>query len=80
MNTNDVVAKRITQLLREKHCSQYRLEQKSCIYHGVMSRIMSGKNYSITLATVYKIARGFDMIISSFLNDKMFDSDDIEVE
>ena len=41
---------------------------------------MTGKNKGITLATIYKIARGFDMTVSQFLDDEMFNSDDIEVE
>ncbi len=80
MNTNDVVAKRILQLLSERKMTQYKLEQKSCVYHGAMNRILTGKNKGITLATVYKIARGFDMTVSEFLGDEMFDSPDIEVE
>ena len=52
MNTNDVVAKRILQLLNENKISQYKLEQKSCVYHGAMNRILNGKNKGITLATV----------------------------
>ncbi len=80
MNTNDVVAKRIKQLLKERHLTQYKLEQKSCVYHGAMNRILTGKNQGITLATVYKIARGFDMTVSEFLGDEMFNSEDIDVE
>lgn len=80
MNTNDAVAQRILQLLRERNLSQYKLEQKSCVYHGAMNRIITGKNKGITLATVYKIARGFNMTVSEFLGDEMFNSEDIDVE
>ncbi len=80
MNTNDVVAKRILQLLNERKISQYKLEQKSCVYHGAMNRILTGKNKGITLATVYKIARGFNMTVDQFMNDDIFRSEDIEVE
>ncbi len=80
MNTNDVVAKRIKQLTDERNMTLYKLEQKSCVYNGAMNRIMTGKNKGITLATIYKIARGFDMTVSQFLDDEMFNSDDIEVE
>ncbi len=80
MNTNDVVAKRICQLLKDHKISQYKLEQKSCVYHGAMNRILTGKNKGIMLATIYKLARAFDMTVSEFLNDDIFNSDDIEVE
>lgn len=78
MTTNDVVAKRIAQLLREKHCSQYYIEQKSCIFHGSLDHIMRGTNNTIRLDTLYKIASGFDMTIREFLDDPMFDSETIE--
>lgn len=80
MNTNDVVAKRILQLLNERHLTQYKLEQRSCVYHGAMNRILTGKNKGITLATIYKIARGFNMTIDEFFNDDIFRSDDIDVD
>lgn len=80
MNTNDVVAKRILQLMKEKGYTQYKIEQRSCVYHGAMNRILTGKNKSVTLATIYKLARGFNMTVSEFLSDEMFDSEDIEVE
>ena len=59
MNTNDAVAKRISQLLIERRMTQYKLEQKSC---------------------VYKLARGFDMTVNEFLNDELFDNDNIDVD
>ncbi len=80
MNTNDAVAKRISQLLIERRMTQYKLEQKSCVYHGAMNRILNLKNKSVTLATVYKLARGFDMTVNEFLNDELFDNDNIDVD
>lgn len=80
MTTNDVIAKRVLQLMKEKQYTQYKIEQKSCVYHGAMNRILTGKNKSVTLATIYKLARGFDMTISDFLNDEIFNSDDIDLD
>lgn len=50
----------------------YRLEQKSGIYHGAMDRILKGQNHTATLCTLYRLARGFDMDILTFLNDDVF--------
>lgn len=80
MNTNDAVAKRITQLLAERNISQYKLEQKSGVYHGAMNRIMTSKNKSVTLVTVYKLAHAFDMSVVEFLDDEIFCFDEIEIE
>lgn len=80
MTTNDAVAKRILKLMEEKHLSQYKIEQKSAVYRGAMSRILNFQNKSVTLATVYKLARGFDMTVLEFLDDELFADDNIEVE
>ena len=80
MTVNDAVAKRISKLLREKDMSQYRLEQLSGIQHGSMQCIMNGRNKTVTLSTVIMIARGFDMPLTKFLDDDIFDSEDLETE
>ncbi len=81
MTTNDAVAKRIKELLIKKNMTLYRLEQKSGIYHGAMDRILKGQNNTVTLCTLYKLARGFDMDILTFFNDEIFiDTDELEID
>lgn len=80
MTTNEIVAKRVLQLMRERNMTQYRVEQRSGVYHSVMSRVLHNRNSTITLATVYKLANGFDMSLREFLDDDIFCSEDIEVE
>ena len=80
MTVNDAVAKRILKLLREKNISQYRLEQSSGIQHGSMQCIMNGRNKTVTLTTVFMLARGFGMSVPEFLNDEIFRSEDLEIE
>ena len=80
MTVNDAVAKRISQLLREKNISQYRLEQESGIQHGSMQCIMNGRNKTVTLSTVIMLAKGFHMPLTEFLDDDLFRSEDLETE
>ena len=80
MTVNDAVAKRVAKLLRERHMSQYRLEQESGIQHGSMQCIMNGRNKTVTLSTVILLARGFDMSLVEFLDDDIFSSEDLEIE
>ena len=80
MTVNDAVAKRISNLLREKNMSQYRLEQASGIQHGSMQCIMNGRNKTVTLSTVMMLARGFQMSLTEFLDDEVFRSEEIEIE
>ena len=80
MNVNQAVAKRIRELLIENNMTQYRLEQKSGILHGSMACILNGRNKTVTLSTIYMLARGFDMTIIDFLNSDHFLSDEVEFE
>ena len=80
MTINDAVAYRIIKLLNEKHITQYRLEKISTIPHGAMHRILTGKNKTITMTTLFKIASAFDMTIQDFMNDKIFLLHNLEID
>ncbi|MBQ8196588.1 MAG: helix-turn-helix transcriptional regulator [Clostridia bacterium] len=75
MNTNDAVATRVLNLLKDKKMTQYRLEQESGITHGAMDRILNSQNKTVTLATVYKLARGFNISVMEFLDCDLFTAD-----
>ncbi len=79
MNVCEAVAKRINNLLKEKHMKLYGLEKNSTIAHGTMMRIVHGKNKNITLKIVMQIAAGFQMTLLEFLNDEIFVNNDIEI-
>ncbi len=80
MTVNDAVAKRISKLLKEKGISQYRLEQNSGIQHGSMQCIMNGRNKTVTLSTVIMLAKGFGISLTQFLDDEIFNSENLEIE
>lgn len=80
MTINDAVSNRTIKLLKEKHITQYRLEQKSGIFHGALDRILSGQNKTVTLTTLYKLARGFDMTVFEFMDDEVFRSENLEID
>ena len=73
MNINKAVVLRINELLDKYNISQYKLEQQSGILHGTMSGIMNEKNETVTLTTIFKLAKGFNMHFLEFLNSPVFD-------
>ena len=79
MTVNNAVAKRISKLLQEKNISQYRLEQESGIQHGSMQCIMNGRNKTVTLTTIIMLAKGFNMSLTEFLNDEIFNVENLEI-
>ena len=80
MTVCDAIANRIIKLLSEKKMTMYRLEKKSGIMHGALDRVLSGKNKTVTMTTLYRLARGFDMTIYEFLDDEVFRSPDLEID
>lgn len=79
MTVCDAVAKRISYLLKVKNMTQYRLEVNSGIQHGSMQCIMNGRNKSVKLGTIMLIAEGFNMTLIEFLDDEIFNSEEIEL-
>lgn len=80
MNICKAVGLRISNLLAEKNMTLYRLEQNSGILHGTMMCIMNERNKNITLKTIIQLARGFNMTLLEFLDDKLFTNEDIEID
>ena len=80
MTVNNAVAKRIAKLLKEKNISQYRLEQTSGIQHGSMQCILNGRNKTVTLSTIILLAKGFGISLTEFLDDDLFNPDNLDIE
>ncbi len=80
MTINDAVASRVVNLMRKNKITQYRLEQDSGIVHGAMDRILNGQNKTVTLTTIFKLARGFKMSVIEFLDDEAFNLHTVEID
>lgn len=80
MTIAQAVAKRTQQLLKQQSITQYKLEKKTGIQHGTMQCIMNGRTKAIELNTVMIIAKGVDMSILQFLDNEIFEAEDLELE
>ena len=80
MKLNEAVAIRINELLKEKNMTRYRLEQNSGILHGSMDRILQNLKKTVTITTIYRLARGFDMTVIEFLDADIFKSEELEID
>ena len=80
MNISKAVALRITQLLEQKHMTQYKLAQKSCLSHDTLKSIMKGKAKGVNLRTIIAIADGLDMTVVEFLNCDLFLYDNLDLD
>jgi len=79
MNISTAVALRIAELLKEKHLTQYKLEQLACLSHDTVKSIMKGKAKGVNLKTIISIADGFNMTASEFLNSPLFDYNNLNM-
>ncbi len=79
MKLSTAVALRISNILREKNMSQYRLEKNIAMPHNTMKTLMSERNSGVNLKTVMKIIRGLEMTAAQFFDDPLFENPDLEI-
>lgn len=79
MKLSTAVAMRISNILREKNMSQYRLEKNIAMPHNTMKTLMGERNKSVNLRTVMQIIKGLDMTPSEFFDDPLFVSDELDI-
>lgn len=78
-NVNKAVALRITQLLKEKNMTQYRLAMNSGVTHSTLKNIIHETVKDNLLSTVILIASGFDMTVSEFLDSPLFLEENLNI-
>jgi len=78
-NVNRAVALRISQLLKEKNITQYRLALNSGVTHSTLKNIIHETVKDNLLSTVILIASGFDMTVSEFLDSSLFLEENLNI-
>ena len=66
--------------MKDRKMTQYRLERESGLTHGAMDGILTGHNKTVTLTTMYRLARGFGMTVFEFMDDDVFRSENLEID
>ena len=80
MKLSTAVALRISNILRDKNMSQYKLERKIAMPHNTMKTLMGERNSGVNLKTVMQIIRGLEMTAAEFFNNPVFENPDLEIE
>ena len=80
MKLSTAVAIRVSNLLRERNMSQYRLEKIIAMPHNTMKTLMGERNKSVNLKTVMQIIKGLNMTPAEFFSDPIFESEDLEID
>ncbi|MBQ8431005.1 MAG: helix-turn-helix transcriptional regulator [Clostridia bacterium] len=78
-NVNRAVALRISQLLKEKNITQYRLAMNSGVTHSTLKNIIHETVKDNLLSTIILIASGFNMTVSEFLDSPLFLEENLNI-
>ncbi len=78
-DVNRAVALRVTELLEQKHMTQYRLAMNSGLTHSTLKNIIHETVKDNLLSTVILIASGFDMTVSEFLDSPLFLEENLNI-
>ena len=79
MNLQKAVALRISQLLIKNKTTRYSLCKQVFISEQALEKILSEKNKNIHLSTIAKLSKGFNISLSEFFEDELFNQDNIEL-
>ena len=78
MKIQRAVALRVSQLLAENKITQYELSKRMATSQSTIKHIIDEEYKSIKFETLLKIADAFKITIQEFLNDKLFNQDNLD--
>ncbi len=76
----DAVVDKICFYLGKRNMSQYALAQKSGLPLSTVKSIMQRRTKDINLQTLFQICVGLGISVSEFLDDKIFDPQNLYLE
>ena len=79
MNLQKAVALRISRLLLKNKTTRYSICKQSFLLEETLKRIIDEKNKDIKLSTIAKLSKGFNISLSEFFKDELFNKDNIEI-
>ena len=80
MKIQKAVALRVSNLLIKNNISQYLLAKRMCTDQSTIKHIIHEEYKSIRFDTLVKIADAFNLTIQEFLNDDLFNRDNLDIE
>ena len=73
MKIAQAVGKRVEELLKERHLTQYAFAQLAGIPRQTINIVVKGLHDKVALDTIYQIADTFEMSLEQFFADSIFD-------
>lgn len=78
MQLNEALSKRLVELLKEKHMTQYQLYKRSGVPKSTIGNVINCSYDSVKLRIIHEICQGFEINIFDFFNSPIFDETNLE--
>lgn len=80
MNLNKAFALKVSKLLQKNNISKYKLEKETGITHSALRYIFNEVNKDVKFSTIVKVCNFFNLSLTEFFNDDVFNIDNLEFE
>lgn len=80
MKLNRAFALRLSNLLRDKKMSKYKLEKETGLTHSALRYIFNEVNSDVKFSTIVKVCTALDIPLSEFFNDNIFKLNNLDCE
>ncbi len=80
MNLNKAFALKVSNLLRENNISKYKLEKETGLTHSALRYIFNEINKDVKFSTIVKVCNFFNITLSEFFNDELFNFENLDFE
>ena len=78
MQLNEAVSKRLTELLSERHMTQYQLFMKSGVPKSTIGNVINCSYESVKLRIIHEMCQGLEIGIDTFFASPLFKEDNLE--
>lgn len=78
MQLNTVVSKRLSDLLSERHMTQYQLYRKSGVPKSTIGNMINCSYDSAKLRIIYELCQGLGLDLCEFFESPLFEENNLE--
>ncbi len=78
MRLNKAVSERLTELLKEKDMTNYRLYIKSGVHKSTIGNLVNCTYQSVNLRVIHEVCQGLGISINEFFNSPLFNEENLE--
>lgn len=80
MTLNKAFALKVSALLNDRKISKYKLEKETGLTHSALRYIFNEVNHDVKFSTICKVVNFFDLSLSEFFDDKLFNFNNLDFE